>query len=74
MDFEDDIDEYEGKVLAPQELPVASLASNSAPRQALQLAKGREPFISLLDVTREMSWAMRNILEKPMRIRYQGTA
>lgn len=45
---------------------MANLASNSAPRQALQLAKSREPFISLLDVTRQMSWAMRNILEKPM--------
>lgn len=73
MDYEDDIDEYEDNVPAPQELPVASLASNSAPSFALQLAKSREPFISLLDVSREMLWAMRSILEKPMRIHYQGT-
>lgn len=73
MDFDDDIDEYEDNVPAPQELPVASLASNSTPRFALQLAKGRAPFRSLLDVPSEMSWAMRNILEKPMRIHFQGT-
>lgn len=74
MDFADDIDEYEDDVPAPQELPVACLASSSAPHFGLQLAKGREPFISLLDVPSEMSWAMRSILEKPMRIHYQGTA
>lgn len=73
MDFEDDIDEYEDNVPAPQELPVANLAGNSAPRFALQLAKGRDPFISLLDFSRKMSWAMRGILEKPMRIHFQGT-
>lgn len=35
MVFEDDLDDYEYNVLAPQGIPVASLASNSAPRHAL---------------------------------------
>ncbi|KAG6368529.1 hypothetical protein INS49_002739 [Diaporthe citri] len=39
MAFDDDIDDYEDNVPMPQGLPVESLASNSAPRHALQLVE-----------------------------------
>lgn len=74
MPFDDDLDDYEDNVPMPQALPVESLASNSAPRHALQLVEGRDALESLLDVPLSMSWAMRDILEKPMRIHLQGTA
>lgn len=74
MVFEDDIDEYEDNVPSPQGLAVENLASNSAPRHALQLVEGRNAFESLLDVPFSMYWEMREILEKPMRIHLQGTS
>lgn len=63
MVFEDDMDDYEDNVPVPQGLAVESLASNSAPRHALQLVEGRNAFQSLLDVPLSMYWKMRDILE-----------
>lgn len=73
MEYDDDLDDYEDNVSAPQYLPVATMASNSNPRVALGLSQGKQAYETALDVSLNEAWALRDILEKPMRIHLQGT-
>lgn len=73
MPFDDDLSDCEDQVIGPQTVPVAGLASTATPRFALRLDEGRPALTSAADVSYQRKCALRNILEKPMRIHFQGT-